>query len=854
MTYYARLIATFILSMFCFSGISHAELLVKSGNYSLSNDLYWFKTDESLTVEQVASLPLSQFEKPLGRAFSDGYDTSHYWFRFEFDFSKTKERNWLLEIPFSLLDHIALFEPMESGGFKQTKTGDRLRFKDRPMPLHHFVFPLDIHSDQQTYFLYVQTQDSVQVPIELWAESEYLPHYSAGLGIQMAFFGAMLVMIIYNIFIYFSTRDPNYIFYVAFISLMVCFQLGLQGLSHQFLWPNNPWWSNISTPLFGVLSLFCGLLFVKNLLKTKDHIPRFDKVLTVLSYTLLFSVWLVLFADYDLSIYASIISTSVFFNLALAAIALLVMKGNRTAKIVLAAWSVFLISGTVSMLGIVGLLPLEFANTHTLQIGSTVEVVLLSLALADRIKILRQEKLDMEIMSSDVLRLSNEQLEKSNHIKDAFIATISHEIKTPMNAILGSAQLLKEEVLNTDQNHYVEVIQRSGNTLLSILDNILEYSKLEAGKVVTIDRETDVVQLFEEVVELFDLPLRKKSIRLWLSYADDLPEKIVIDEVLLKHVVMNLLSNSVKFTHQGFIWVHVSLLEKDRLKIQVSDSGIGMNQQQMSRIFAAFVQADDTTSRQYGGTGLGLVIIKKICELLHGSVTVDSVEGEGTTFTVDVSVEPLSGKISNAELPIKACMSGKIESDFIQSRFKLSAKELPCLLNIDSESLTSLSNDRGNVPLKGVLSNKSLLAACELLTVTKGAPATSISADKLTSIKNVLAVDDDLTNRMIISKILDRFNVKYQVVESGDKAIEAINNQAFDLVLMDIEMPGKDGYETTTEIRKTEKAHNKNPLNIVALSAHTGIEFKEKARQSGMNDFLAKPVKISYLKALVESL
>jgi len=853
MKYCTNFTAVVALLTLFFSGFSNADLMVKSGNYSLNDHLYWFKTQQSFTVDQVASLPNSHFEQPLGRVFGDGYDTSHYWFRFNVDFSQAKEEKWLLEIPFSLLDKVVLFEPLKNGGFKQVATGDRLKFVERPMPLHHFLFPLEIHSDNQTYILYVKTQDSVQVPLELWSESEYLPHYGIHLSIQMVFFGAMLVMIIFNLFIYISTRDRNYIYYVAFISLMVLFQMGLQGFSHQFLWPNNPWWSNITTPLFGVLSLFFGLLFVRKLLNTEEHIPRFDKLLTFISYAMIFSIWLILFGDYNISIYASLITTSVFFNLTSVAIILLVLKGNRTAKIVLAAWSVFLISGTISMLGILGILPLEIANTHTLQIGSMAEVILLSLALADRIKLLRQEKLDIEIMSSDILRLSNEQLEKSNHIKDAFIATISHEIKTPMNAILGSSQLLREDFLSADQKQYINIIERSGNSLLNILDNILEYSKLQAGKVVTIDREASVIKIFEAVAELFEVQLRKKPIRLWLSYGDNLPEKVYIDDVLLKHIVMNLLSNSVKFTQQGFIWLHVSMTEKNRLKIEVSDSGIGMNQEQMDRIFGAFIQANDTTSRHYGGTGLGLVIVKKICKLLNGSVTVQSLEGEGTTFTVDVPVVPLSCSIINAPLPIKFCLGSMRESSLIESRLYFSNKETSCQFSLNEQGKAYLSNGHHNIVLKGILSAATLYQAYESLAQENNNKNTSTLDFKAITLKRVLAVDDDLTNRIIIGKILDRFEVNYEVVESGEQAIEAIKDREFHIVLMDIEMPGMDGYEVTKEIRRVERMNNQDPLNIVALSAHTDVEFKEKARLSGMNEFLSKPVKISDLKALIES-
>ena len=831
------------------AGYSHASVPLTDQHYSLDQDLYWLKTDQVLSIDDIQSWPIEQYEPPLNRDFSAGYDASHFWFRFTLDFSSVASQKWLLEIPFSLLDTVILYEPKKEGGFRVTETGDRKVFGDRPVPLHHFVFPLEAQTGEATYFLYVHTQDSVQVPVSIWPESQYLPHYSISLGIQMAFFGAMIVMIIYNVFIYLSTRDRNYLFYIAFIGLMVFFQLGLQGFSHQFLWPNHPWWSNISIPVFGVMSLFCGLLFVRNLLKTKEHIPKFDKGLSIVSYVMLFAIWLTLFGDYDLAIDVSLVTTSIFFNLALIAILLLVKQGHRTAKIVLAAWSIFLLSGTLSMLGVYGFLPLEIAGTHALQIGSMLEVVLLSLALADRIKTLRKEKLEMEMMSSDILRVSNEQLANSNRMKDAFIATISHEIKTPMNAVLGSAQLLKDESLTDSQNQYVEVIERSGNALLTILDNLLEYSKLEAGKVSVIDRETHLSELCEDVVSFFDIQLRSKPVRLYLSYGEGLPEKICIDDILLKHLLMNLISNAIKFTDQGYVWVHLSWPDHDHLQIEVQDSGIGMNQQQLQRIFTAFTQADDSTSRNYGGTGLGLVICKKVCALLEGDIRVTSNTGEGTVFTARVSAEFISGSIQSQSLPIALNIADEMEAKLALDRFKLSYDGPQTPFMVDDHGCAALKGLQTEVRIHGAISERSILNAVRALTCDDKGNHQASSGNK----KTVLAVDDDETNRLIISKILDKLGVEYTVAASGDEAIAYVMESTFDMVLMDIEMPDKDGYETTKAIRSWEASHNHTPIKIVALSAHAASEFKDKALSSGMNDFLSKPVSIAELKVLVEN-
>ena len=849
------LVIFFAMIIAMIPGISHSDLALKDSHMSLENELYWLKSNSPLSIDAVQALPITEFSLPLGRDYSDGYSSSHYWFRFTLNFQTTHINDWLLHIPFALLDTAILYEPTLTGNYKSTEVGDRLAFYQRTILIKNFLFPLERFQHKQTYYLYVKTQDSVQVPLEIWPEQEYMSEYAQSIGIQMAFFGAMLVMIIYNIFIFISTRDKTYLFYIAFISLMLLFQLGLQGFSHQWLWPNNPWWSNISIPLFGLLSLNCGLLFVRKLLQTRSTLPSFDVVLRAVSYCMLITIPVILFGDYDFAIDVSLVVTSVFFNLTLIAIILLVMKGNRTAKIVLVAWSVFLISGSLSMLGVQGWLPLEIAGTHVLQIGSMVEVVLLSLALADRIKILRKEKLAMEVMSTEILQLSNEQLEKSIRMKDAFIATISHEIKTPMNAILGSSQLLREEALTHQQLEYVNTIDHSGNLLVSILDNVLEYSKLEAGKVILKERDVDTVSMFEEILNLFEVQLKDRPIRIWLSLADDVPDKIHMDDALFKHVIMNLLANAIKFTAEGYVWLHVSMAEQNTLKVEVSDTGIGMSREQQGRIFNAFTQADDSTSRSYGGTGLGLVISKRICGLMSGEITVSSEPDVGTTFTACVAVSALSHSQRSISLEMSVQLENQSEAECIIARLPI--KSSPGYeLKSGANNQLVMTNGHSEVALRKVVTLNTILAAIKALS-SGGRPLAGSAVDgvenSVTKLK-VLAVDDDATNRMIIEKILKHLGVNVRIAESGEQAVSAFIEEKFDLILMDIEMPTMDGYQATEMIRKLEREGELEPTLIIALSAHVAPEFKAKALESGMNDFFNKPVQVPKLKQCLDTL
>jgi len=814
-----------------------------SDGMSLQSKALWFKDEgNQFSFDDVKEWPISAFNAPINRAFSDGYDRSSYWFRFELNLSPTQSRQWLLELPFGLLDFVTLYMPDGEGGYSHLTTGDRLPFEQRPLELRHFVFPLPTLEGPQVYFLKVETQDSVQVPLVIWPSEAFHTHYAESLIPHIGYFGAMLVMIIYNLLIYFSTRDRNYLFYVAFISLMGLFQLGLQGFSHQWLWPNSPWWSNVSIPLFGVLSLLCGLLFVRHLLNTRETLPRFDKTLRFVSYSMLVTVPLILFADYDLAIDASLVVTSIFFNLTLVAIILLALKGDRTAKILLVAWSIFLVSGSISMLGIIGYLPLEFAGTQAIQIGSAIEVVLLSLALADRIKMLRSAALKLEVQAKDYLTLSNESLAKSNRLKDAFIATISHEIKTPMNAILGSAQLLRKEGIKAELRGYLDIIEHSGTTLVSILDNVLEYSKLEAGKISPKVDWFTLSPLFESLEKLFVLQMQQKRLRFWITSNVDISTRIESDPLLFKQVAINLVSNAMKFTHNGYVWLHVEV-QSHQIELKVEDSGIGMTDEQLSKLFSPFSQADDSTSREYGGTGLGLVISRKICQLLGGEITVDSTFRKGTEFIATIPCQSNCVEITKRH-PYRFALTLDREQQLAVARFSTPSDCAGTL--VDKPGALILQSAVGERTIPSPLLRSSFQNIAEDREAEEASPNTH---DKQSLFLDVLAVDDDGTNQMIIGKILKHIGVRYKVVGSGAEAIEAYKHRHFDVILMDIEMPKMDGFETTQKIREIESTDlERGQSKIFALSAHTKAEFSEKAIASGMNDFLSKPVNLKDLK------
>ncbi len=834
-----------------------------------------------LSFEQVRTLPNNHFNPPSQYTFNQGYTSSSYWLKFNLEFApELINSNWLLEIPFPLLDYIALYIPDMDNNYSVIHTGDRSPFAQRDLDHTDFVFNIQPKQQVNTYYLHVKTQDSLQVPLILWNEAAFPKHTAYATGLQGIYFGIMVVMVLYNLFIYLSVRERSYLYYISYISTFTIFQSSMQGYSFELLWPNNTWWANINIPFLGVLSLLFASLFVRDILRTNRVLPSFDKALIINAGALFLTLPIVLFGSYTTGIYAAIFTTFIFFNLVLITAILAALKGDRTAKVFLIAWSIFLISGVISMLGIMNIIPLEYGSQAVIQVGSAIEVILLSIALADRINLMEQEKAEIEAESKIILLEANKQLENSNRLKDEFIATISHEIRTPMNGVLGSTQLLLDTPLNDNQKAYIDTINQSGKTLLEILNNILDYSKIEADKLTLDATEFDLEQVINECADFFSVISAQNRIKLYVRLHKNTPKIIKSDPLRLKQILLNLLSNAFKYTARGQIVISVQLAEnsRDQLLIEVEDSGNGLTDDQQNILFQPFVQVDSSSSREKGGTGLGLAICKKLTQLMGGEIGVYSLPGKGATFWFTANIEII--KPGEEETLIETGVCVLLDSGYQESLIKNQLQDWKTpivnrhLIKYDHEVTVITNESHINELLDLGIPNKNIVVICNKshansehgqrisspitpskLRAALLANSSTYSSDILNqqaampevpdfSELNVLAVDDNSVNRMIIKKMLNKYKVEADIAVGGVEAIEMIRNRSkrYDLILMDIEMPIIDGYQATCEIRQYEKEQEIDPSRIVAVSAHSMKESRGKALISGMDDFLSKPI------------
>lgn len=391
----------------------------------------------------------------------------------------------------------------------------------------------------------------------------------------------------------------------------------------------------------------------------------------------------------------------------------------------------------------------------------------------------------LETAAQQANKLAQEAMDASK-AKSDFLATMSHEIRTPMNAILGFGELLMEETLTQQQSDYVNMICNSGKTLLSLINDVLDMSKIEAGKLSVEIIETPLDVMLEEMESMFRPMAAKKGLELAVLQCEELPQTIQTDPTRLRQCLINLINNAIKFTEQGHVYLNVSRKQKNGkmyIQFDVEDTGIGISADKQQSVFEAFVQAEGSTTRKYGGTGLGLAITRKLSTLLGGDLTVFSQPGVGSIFTLTIEA---SGKLSDTPQWNKYDRVEKLHAQ----------------------------------------------------------PA--VKSDTPAVKTTVLLVEDNPVNQQLMKVILSRMGHEVTLAENGQQAVEAAEKTAFDIILMDIQMPVMNGLEATRALRQKGI---KTPVIAVTANALKGD--RDLCIQAGCDDYLSKPVDKDRLEELI---
>nr|CRH04546.1 putative Histidine kinase with HAMP domain, PAS sensor domain and response regulator receiver domain [Candidatus Magnetococcus massalia] len=436
----------------------------------------------------------------------------------------------------------------------------------------------------------------------------------------------------------------------------------------------------------------------------------------------------------------------------------------------------------IELLGIVGLgnAPEGYADKLKIYIAPAIAAV-------GQVMTAMEERKTRHLMTEELKR-AKQQAEEASQAKTQFLATMSHEIRTPMNVIVGVNELLLESEQNAVSRHYLEVSYSAGEALLSLINDILDLSKIEAGEMAFEFSSFQLHEMMEQVVSLFRIQAQEKGLSLQMQLADEVPLWCQGDAVRLRQVLINLIGNAFKFTREGSVDVLLEALSGDRYRFSVQDTGIGIPEDKLDHVFDPFSQADSSTTRRYGGSGLGLTICRRIVENMGGAIGVESREGQGSRFYFDLP-------LATAKEP---------------------ALQLP----------------RGETPLP-------------------------LNRDGNAAGLRILVAEDSEDNVLLLKAYFKGTPHEVSYVVNGVEAVHAYRQGAFQLLLMDLQMPEMDGYTATREIRQLEREERRPRTPIYALSAHAFTEARQHSLDAGCDGHLTKPIRkqklLSFLAELMEA-
>lgn len=788
-------IIIFVYALFSvsFNTSANAQLITIIGNSDQSYNpvpvsQYYEDKDNSKDIESIKKEEFLDTNKDV---YNFGFSKSSYWIKFYIR-NITNEK-FLLNIDYPPLDKVEIYFFNNDNLIEHKKSGDLLPFYTREFVHRNYIFK--VPDNTNACYLKVSSEGSITVPISFISEKRFLDKERNENLILGIYYGIILAISLYSLILYISLNEINYLFYSLYVVGYGLFQMSLNGMAYEFLWPSSPFLNSVSIPVSAFFAIFWMLKFSDNFLKDpnkeviKNKSSKLTKIMINLSFICFF---LAFFTPYTLSVRIVTVTGILAVSLVVVLNIYGIKKGIEAAKYFLVAWIIFLIPLLVFGLKTLGYLPSNFFTTYGIQICYVIQMMLISMAIGERINLLKKEREKAQIQAIESQTMAIESLKNIDKMKDEFLANTSHELRTPLNGIIGISESLIDGIagnLSEKADNNLKIIISSAKRLSHLVNDILDFSKLKNKDLKLNLKSVDIKPLVDIVFIMMNVT-KGKNIELKNLIEKSTPF-VMADEDRLHQIMNNLIGNAVKFTENGFVSVS-AIQNGNMLNIIIEDTGIGIPQEKISDIFKPFEQVDSSESRNYGGTGIGLTITKHLIELHGGKIHVESEVDKGSKFifSLPVTVEKPENKENTNELV------SKIKYDFVMSE-KIQTGEL---------------NDDNKV--------------------------------------HVLIVDDEPVNLQVLVNHLSLQQYHISQAHNGKEAIKILERVKPDLILLDVMMPGMSGYDVSKRVRELYPA---NELPIVMLTAKNMINDLIEGFESGANDYLTKPISKVELLARIKT-
>jgi signal transduction histidine kinase/ActR/RegA family two-component response regulator len=755
-----------------------------------------------LTINDVCVPPISETFQPLNQHVANlGFNNDTFWFKFRLRYQPRTVfvlKEWYLEIGYPLLDEVCLYYPVGNQDYIVKKSGRKMWKSPADVQYKHPMFKIYTKPFQDyEIFIKIRSSSTIQVPLKLWSPGTFSLNIARENFLWGIFFGIMFVMAVYNAFIYLVVNDRSYLYYVCYIFCFLCLLSSFKVNGFLQMPVSIAWWGHGSIPFFIGFAGFWMTRFSKHFLKTDEYSPFRGFVLDFIMIGNLFIAFLSFILSYSFAV--KLASLYILINAVILLISAILCYSNNgeQAKYYLIAWATLLSGIIVFCLKSFAILPINVITNYSLPVGATLEVILLSFGLAHRINTDRREKIiaQKEALKAKSLSLvaqekNNQELKKSGMIKSNIISNISNEVRTPLHAMMGMANLLKKTDLSKAQKRFVYELIQAGEGLLKVTNDLVDYARLETHRLILHNTVFDLRKSIHEICDLFTSVASKKDIRLERMLDNKLPEVVSGDISRIRQILSNLLENAFKYTEKGEIIFEVhnwneqmnashslnlrpSTTAECLVYFSVKDTGIGIDKETQEELFNLFTKKGIEKIGNQTGFGLGLSICKRLIQLMKGTIWVKSQQDKGSAFHFVIA-----------------------------------------LMRADAEQLKRIKKKK---------KKKSI--------VKKELPALKI-----------LLAEDNPHNQLVIKMMFENTPFSLDIAENGKQAVLNHTAHSYDLIIMDILMPLMNGIEAIAQIRSLEKQKKLPQTPILVVTADARPSTYKACKQAGCSDFMNKPI------------